>query len=52
MKRTSMYKHIAAHRPELLNDLLKPERLKLMAKPEMIRALIKMDKSIQRIITK
>ncbi|KAK8823345.1 hypothetical protein WA577_002266 [Blastocystis sp. JDR] len=52
MKRTPIYKRIAKSRPELLDDLLKPERIRLMGKPEVIRALIKVDKALQKAIRK
>lgn len=48
MKRTPMYKCIATKRPDLVNELLKPERLKLIASPEMVRAIVKLDDCIQK----
>lgn len=48
MKRTPMYKKIATKRPDLLNELLKPERLQIIASPEMVHSLIKLDDAIRR----
>ena len=47
-----MYKRIAKTRPELLDDLLKPERIRLLGKPEVIRALIKVDVALQKAMHK
>ena len=47
MKRTPLYKKISAKRPELINELLKPERLKIIASPEMVHSLIKLDDAIR-----
>lgn len=52
MRRTQIYKQIAARKPELLDELLKPERLRLLGNPEMIRTLIRMDHSIQQCVSK
>ena len=52
MRRTPIYKQIADRKPELLDELLKPERLRLLGHPEMIRTLIRMDHSIQQCLTK
>lgn len=52
MKKTPIYKRIAASKPELLEEFLKPERIRLMGKPEVIRALIKVDVALQRTIRK
>ena len=52
MRRTPIYKQIAARKPELLDELLKPERLRLLGNPEMIRTLIRMDHSIQQCLSK
>lgn len=52
MKRTPMYKLIANSKPGLLGEVCTPERLKLLAKPEMIKALIKVDKAILKILHK
>ena len=52
MQRTPLYKQIAARKPKLLDELLKPERLRLIGNPEMIRALIRMDNSVQQILAK
>ena len=48
MKRTPMWKYIVTKRPDLVNELLKPERLKLIASPEMVRAIVKLDDCIQK----
>lgn len=48
MKRTPIYKEIAIKKPELLNELLKPERLKLIASPEMVHAIVKLDDCIRK----
>ena len=52
MKHTPMYKYIVDRKPELLGEVCTPERLKLLARPEVIRALIKVDKAILRILYK
>lgn len=52
MRRTPIYKQIAARKPELLDELLKPERLRLLGNPEMIRTLIRMDHSIHQCLSK
>ena len=52
MQRTPLYKQIAARKPKLLDELLKPERLRLIGNPEMIRALIRMDNSVQQFLAK
>ena len=52
MRRTPIYKQIAVRKPELLDELLKPERLRLFGNPEMIRTLIRMDHSIQQSLAK
>lgn len=52
MKQTPMYKLIANSKPGLLGEVCTPERLAMLAKPEMIRALIKVDKAILKILHK
>ena len=42
-----MYKKVATSRPELLNELLKPERIKLIASPEMVHAIVKLDNGLR-----
>lgn len=48
MKKTPIYREVASKRPELLNELLKPERLKLIATPEMVRAIAKLDDCLRK----
>lgn len=52
MKHTPMYKLIASSKPGLLREVCTPERLALLAKPEMVKALIKVDKAILKILHK